>query len=434
LLATHTSLHRDADPGVCRPRRPRLTLAAGVIAGLAVCAPSHVYAQPAPDQASEIRSLVSAGQFDRAITVVDAWMARYPDDLDARAWHARLLAWTNRWAEAESAYRELLAHAPDDVDLLAGLADVLHWQRRGEEALPLLDRACALDSQRADTRLRRAQVLEQLGRPGEARAAYAEVLTRDPASADAQKGLVRLRPPARYEVRFGSDLDRIEETTTNSAVAVSFGARWNEKWNSVASLSQYQRYGEGATRVGVEVSRRFRGGDQLTISEVVAPGQSIVPLQDLQVEYGRRIRRELKQPLGGVEASVQQRWMSYQDATVLSLTPGVICYLPRDWIWLLRLSANWIHIRGTGSEWRASGWTRLTIPLHGTLDTFVLAAIGTEDYGYRDQIRGFTAETVGAGLRWRMAAGQEISGHGQYQWRSNGQAQVSVGASYGIRF
>jgi YaiO family outer membrane protein len=430
----HTALHPRVNSGIRRPRRLRFTLAAGLMTSLAAFAGSRAFAQPAPDPVSELRSLVAAGQFDRASAIVDAWTARCPDDLDARAWHARLLAWTNRWAEAESTYRELLVHAPHDVDLLSGLADLLCWQRRGEEALPLLDRACALDPQRADIRLRRAQVLEQLGRPGEARAAYAEVLERDPASADAQKGLARLRPPARYAVRIGSDLDRIEETSTNGAVVVSLGTRWNEKWNSVASLSQYQRYGEDATRVGVEVSRRFRGDGLLTVSEAVAPGQSIVPLQDLQVEYGRPIRRETKGPLNGVEASIQQRWMSFQDAAVLSFTPGVVLYLPKGWTWLVRASANWIRVSGTGSEWRASGWTRLTIPLHATLNASILAAIGTEDYGYRDQILGFKAETAGVGLRWRWAPGQEISGYGHYQWRSNGQAQVSIGVSYGIRF
>jgi len=415
-------------------RRSRLALATGAAAGLALVIGSNALAQPAADQASRIRSLVAAGQLDRASVLVDEWTRRSPDDLEARAWHARLLAWTNRWGEAESAYRELLAVAPDDVDLLAGLADVLYWQRRGEEALALIDRACALDPQRADILLRRAQVLEQLGRPDEARAAYAETLTRDPASAEATRGLARLRMPGRYDVRIGSDLDHLHETGNGGAVAASLGARWNEQWGGVAIVSQYLRFGEAATRVGAEVTRRIRGGDVLTFGGAIAPGQGIVPRGELQFEYGRRIRRESKGFVRGVEAAFQQRWMSYQDASVLIFTSGVVLYLPKDWIWLVRVSANRVGVTGAGSEWKASGWTRLTIPLHPTVDGFVLLAIGTENYGYRDQILGFTARTGGAGLRWRFATGQEIAGYGQYQRRSNGQAQTSVGASYGIRF
>jgi YaiO family outer membrane protein len=434
MLRTATLPGRQGDGSVRHPPRVRTRLAAVTMAGLMVHLGSIAGAQPAPDQASRVRSLVAAGQFDRASVVVDDWTAQYPDDLDARAWRARLLAWTNHWNEAESAYCDLLVLAPEDVDLLAGLADVLYWQRRGEDALALLDRAFALEPERADIGLRRAQVLEQLGRSDEARAAYTEALTRDPASAEATKGLSRLRVPGRYDVRIGSDVDHVEETGTGGMVAASVGVRWNERWSTVVAVSQYQRFGEAATRAGVAVTRRFRGGGLLTISEAVAPGQGIVPLQELQVEFGRGIRRESTGTLRGVEATFQQRWMAYQDANILMFTPGCIFYLPRDWIWLVRVSGSRVSVSGAGSEWRASGWTRLTVPLHSTVDGFVLAAIGTENYGYRDQIRGFTAETGGAGLRWRLAPGQEITAYGQYQWRSNGQAQTSMGASYGIRF
>jgi YaiO family outer membrane protein len=434
MLTTSTLLGRQADGSVRRGQRARAVLAVTAIAGLAILLGSNALAQPAADQVSRIRSLVAAGQFDRASAIVDDWTTRFPDDLDARAWRARLLAWTNRWPEAESAYRELLVLAPNDVDLLSGLADVLYWQRRGEDALAFLDRACALDPRRADIRLRRAQVLEQLGRTAAARVAYADALAHDSGSADASKGLERLRLPGRYDVRIGSDIDHVQETGSGGVIAASLGVRWNERWRTAAAVSQYQRYGEAATRVGVEVARRFRGGDVLTITEAVAPGQSIVPLQELQVEYGRRIGREWQGPLRGAEASIQQRWMVYQDATVLIFTPGFIVYLPKDWTWLVRVSANRVGVSGAGSEWRASGWTRLTIPLHSTVDGFVLAAIGAENYGYRDQLLGFSAETFGGGMRWRMAKGQEITAYGQYQWRSNGQSQTSVGASYGLRF
>jgi YaiO family outer membrane protein len=429
ILPCRTAPTRDR-----RARPSGVLLAVTMVAGFMALLAAQALAQPAADQASRIRSLVAAGQFDRASAMVDDWIARYPNDLDALAWHARLLAWTNHWPEAESAYRDLLVLAPDDADLLSGLADVLYWQRRGEEALALLDRACALDPQRADIRLRRAQALEQLGRGGEARAAYAETLARDPASAEASKGLARLRMLGRYDLRIGSDIDHVEGTGTGGAVGASLGARWSERLTGIATLSHYRRYGESATRVSGEVTRHFRGADLLAIGGAVAPGQDIVPRHELQVEYGRRIRRELKGPVRGVEAAFQQRWMSYLDADVVTLTPGFVFYLPKDWIWLVRVSANRVSVSGAGSEWRASGWTRLTVPLRPTLDAFVLAATGTENYGYRDQLLGFTARTAGAGVRWRLSPGQEIGAYAQYQWRSNGQAQTSIGASYGTRF
>ena len=416
------------------PRRLYLALAVGAVAALAVLTAPDALAQQPVDPAARVRSLVAAGQLAQASVVVDEWTAREPADLDARAWHARLLAWTNRWSEAESIYRELLGRLPNDVDLLAGLADVLYWQRRGEEALGLIDRAHALDPQRADIRLRRAQVLEQLGRTREARAAYEDVLARDPSSAEATNAIARLRPPGRYVVRIGSDVDHVEETGNGGVVLASFGVRWNVRWSGLASLAQYQRLGEAATRVAAEATRRFGGDDWLSVGGAVASDQGIVPRQELQFEYGHSFRLESSGPVRGVEATWDQRWMWYRDAGVLTLSPGAVIYLPKDWLWLVRVAANRVSITGAETEWRASGWTRLTVPLHPTIDGFVQFAIGAEDYGYRDQITGFTARTGGGGLRWRFATGQEISGYGQYQSRSNGQTQTSVGASYAVRF
>ena len=426
-------------PGVAYARGPVsrrliLVLSAGAIAALAIVASPDALAQPPADPTARIRSLVAAGRLDQASVVVDEWTAREPSNLDARAWHARLLAWTNRWSEAESVYRELLGRLPNDVDLLAGLADLLYWQRRGEEALGLIDRACALDPQRADIRLRHAQVLEQLGRPREARAAYQDTLARDPTSAQATRGVARLRPPGRYVVRIGSDVDHVDETGNGGMVLASFGVRWNERWSGLASLAQYQRFGEPATRVAAEVARRFGGRDWLSAGGAGASDQDIVPRTELQFEYGHTFRLESKGPVRGIEATWDQRWMWYQDASVMILSPGAVFYLPNDWLWLVRVAANRVSITGAETEWRASGWTQLTIPLHPKVDGFVMLAIGAENYGYRDQIIGFTARTGGGGLRWRFASGQEVSGFGQYQSRSNGQTQTSVGASYAIRF
>jgi hypothetical protein len=81
----------------------------------------------------------------------------------------------------------------------------------------------------------------------------------------------------------------------------------------------------------------------------IASEQDIVPRREFQFEYGHAFRLDPKGPFGGVEASWQQRWMWYRDASVLILSPGVILYLPKDWIWLVRVSANRVSITGRRS-------------------------------------------------------------------------------------
>ena len=124
----------------------------------------------------------------------------HPEDLEARGWRARLLAWTDRWNESEIEYQTVLQLAPHDTDILVGLADVLIWQGRPAEAITLLDQASALDAGRNDVQLRRGRLLHALGRRAEAGAAYARVLSLDGLSVGVKGGLAILNAESVDEV------------------------------------------------------------------------------------------------------------------------------------------------------------------------------------------------------------------------------------------
>ena len=127
------------------------------------------------DWQSHLRQLVQQQDLTSALTIAEGRLAGHPDDLEARGWRARLLAWTQRWNESEIEYRAVLQSAPHDMDILIGLADLLIWQKRSVEALTFLDQAIARDTARNDVQLRRGRLLHALGRRAEAGAAYSRV-------------------------------------------------------------------------------------------------------------------------------------------------------------------------------------------------------------------------------------------------------------------
>ena len=131
----------------------------------------------AEDWQSRIRQLVPQQQLAGALVVAEARLGEHPEDLEARGWRARLLAWTNRWNESEIEYQAVLQSAPHDTDILVGLADLLTWQGRSTEAIAFLDQASVLDAGRNDVQLRRGRLLHALGRQAEAGAAYALVFS-----------------------------------------------------------------------------------------------------------------------------------------------------------------------------------------------------------------------------------------------------------------
>jgi hypothetical protein len=314
------------------------------------------------------------------------------------------------------------------------LADVLYWQRQSEEALLLLDRGCKLDAVRADIRLRRAQVLQQLRRLPEARAAYKDTLARDAASVEAKRGLSQLREEGRHELRVSGDFDLLNYAENGRALGISLQSRWNQHWSSSASFTHDYRFGKSAATAEAQATFRLSSRDAFTFGAAAARDQGIVPRAEAQFEYGHGFSLGESGFIRGIEALYQQRWMWYRDARVLLHSPGTVLYLPKGWTWLFRISAGRVGITGAGHDWKPSGWTRLAFPMTHTLSGQVLFSAGTENFGYLDQILRSSARTWGGGLRVRIAAGQELVGYGQYQSRSGDQAQTSFGVSYALRF
>src|SRR5437879_9470336 len=91
--------------------------------------PVTLFAQPSADWPARIKTLADSGRLDQAMAVTEEWMRAYPQDLDAKGWHARLLAWSHHWPEAETEYRALLDRSPENSDLLLDLAHLLAWQK-----------------------------------------------------------------------------------------------------------------------------------------------------------------------------------------------------------------------------------------------------------------------------------------------------------------
>jgi tetratricopeptide (TPR) repeat protein len=389
---------------------------------------------PADDWAIRIRALAETNRMKDAMQLAEDWMKAHPGGLDARGWHARLLAWTNQWRESEAEYRQLLGEVPDDVDLISGLADVLTWQRRYDEALPLLDKACGLDPERTDCRLRRAQVLQNLGRVREARIAYHEVLAKDVGSKQAQDGLNQLRESGRHEFRVGTEADVLNYAQNAAAVSASLRSHLTQRWSSQISLSQFHRFDEDATRVGADATLKLSSNDALTVGGATARDQGVIPRTEAQFEYGHGFRIRGSAFVRGVETLYQQRWLWYRDARLLVFSPGAILYLPKAWNWLFRVSAARTQVSANPVEWKPSGWTRLSFPVNRSITGHLLFAAGTENFGFVDQVLQFSARSWGGGLKFRLPSGQEISSFGQFQSRSQGHRQSSFGVNYAVRF
>src|SRR5690242_10380777 len=159
------------------------------------------------DWQAQVRKFAEAQDWESALRIVDQAIARAPQDMDVRAWRARILGWSGRLAEAEKEYLEVLKASRQDPDNWIGLASVYLREGKLEEAKRAVDRAVELDPKRADLHAARARVLRAIGERKEARSEFQEALNLDPASAEARAGLISVRGEPKHELRFGQDND-----------------------------------------------------------------------------------------------------------------------------------------------------------------------------------------------------------------------------------
>lgn len=419
-----------AHPGTFARRGLRTFL---LLVALCFLAPT-LFAQVADDWQSRVRTCVSNKDLAAATAIVEQRLQAAPDDLEARGWHGRLLAWKGNWHSAESEYRYVLHQAPNDVDILTGLADVLIWQQRYDEALDLLAQALALQPKRVDILTRRGRALRSLHHNKEARQAFRQVLALEPANADARLGLASLRPEARHELRLGTDNDFFNYTDTALAQGVSLTSRWNSRWTTSFSQGVYQRFGQDATQFGGSTTWRFSKANALTVGGAVAHDSGVIPRAQAFFELGRGFRFGGEGLIRAIETSYQQRWLWFADARILTFTPAVTVYLPHDWTWFLSITPARSRFPLTDLAWQTSGLTRLSFPLLPRITANAFYAVGTENFAVQDQIGRFAARTMGGGLRYQFSPRQDITGYLAGQDRSKARSQTSLGMSYGIRF
>jgi tetratricopeptide (TPR) repeat protein len=396
------------------------------------CASPFCKAQDRSKWREIIQSDLDDHQFKTALQVVEQRLAENPGDLEARAWHARILSWTGEWDQAQLEYEHLLQLAPNDLDILAGLSDVFMWEGRPATALPLVERALQRSPRDAELLVRRAKLLQMLGRDRESAEGYREVLSHNPENPDARRGLLALRSESKHELRIGDDIDLLSYASNGQAVSASLASQWNRSWSTQFGTSAWQRFGKDAFKLSGSTSFRITRRDSLSFAAAGADDHGVVPHTEASFGYGHGFR--LHDGFRGYELSYQQRWLWYRDAHVLTLGVGQLLYFPRDWTWTLAVSGARTGFASSRIEWSPSGLTRLQFPIAHGLAGQGFFAVGTENFAEVDQIGRFSARTVGAGLHYRLNPRQDVGGYAGFQNRSLNQSQISFGLTYGIRF
>jgi tetratricopeptide (TPR) repeat protein len=392
----------------------------------------------APEWQTQVRKYAQEQDWDSAMRVVDREVARAPQEMDVRAWRARVLAWSRRLAEAEKEYLAILKVSRNDPDNWMGLASVYSREGKTEEALRALDVAVELDPKRADLHAARARALRAAGERSEARSEFQKALNLDPASTEARAGLTSVRSEPKHELRFGEGNDLFNFASANHDGAVSLVSRWTPHWTTSFAGSFYERAGTGAGKFSGAITGRQPRWGALTVGAAKGHDNAVIPKSEAFFDLDHGWKTGETNFIRGIEFDYGQHWYWYQQSRILTLSGTTILYLPQEWTFSLGATGARSAFSGTGAEWRPSGMGRLGFPLsrwgERRLSGNVFFAAGTEDFAQIDQIGRFASQTYGGGLRFQLAARQDVTSYASYQKRTQNRTDTAFGFSYGIHF
>lgn len=391
-----------------------------------------------PDWRDQVRKYAQAQDWESAIRIVDEQISRAPEDMDVRAWKARVLAWSGRLAAAEAEYQEILSVSDKDPDNWMGLAHVYLREGKIEDAKQAILRAEQLDPQRADIRTERGRILRAAGERLKAQSEFQRALNLDPGDLDAHAGLLSVRPQPKQEIRVGQNNDLLNYTSGYHDEWVTWNSQWASRWGTSLTGDFYQRADETAGKFVGSITRRQPKWGALTIGGAVGHDNNVIPRSEAFFEIDHGWKASETGFFRGLEFVYGQHWYWYQSARVLTLVETTVVYLPQEWTFTVGATGARSAFSGTPAEWRPSEIARLAFPLArwGTsrLRGDIYFALGSESFSVADQIGTFASQTYGGGLRFKLTERQEITGYAGYQKRTQARTDLNCGMSYGIYF
>lgn len=420
-----------------RAKAQGLSLIALAVFVLTCVSASRAQSQ-ALDWQAQVRRYAEAQDWGSALRLVEQEVARAPQDMDVRAWRARVLAWAGRLPEAEKEYLEILKVSRTDADNWMGLANVYLREGKLHEAQQAIGTAEELDPKRADIHTARARILRAEGQSKEAQSEFRYALHLDPGSTEAREGLVSVRRGAQHELRIGQDNDLLSYSPGYHDEWMSLVSQWTSHWTTSVAGDFYQRSGAGAGKFVGSITRRQSGWGAFTVGGAIGHDNAVIPKSEAFFDLDHGWKAGESGFVRGVEFSYAQHWYWYQSARILSLTGTTLVYFPQNWTFTLGATGSRSAFSGTNAEWRPSGIARLGFPLahwgDRRLSGNLSYAAGTENFAIVDQIGSFASQTYGGGLRLQFSNRQDLTGFAGYQRRTQNRTDMSFGLSYGIHF
>lgn len=161
---------------------------------------------------SSADALAKAGEYDRAIAILESFLARNPAHTEGQLLYARTLSWKGEYGHAVEVYSEVIEREPGNAEAHAGFARVLSWKGEYDRSVEEYRRSLEIAPGEIDARTGLARTLWWKGDSEGALKELLAILSREPGNDEALALERRLRqdkgPSAKAVYANSSDSDR----------------------------------------------------------------------------------------------------------------------------------------------------------------------------------------------------------------------------------
>ena len=175
------------------------------------------------------------GRTSEALHLIDAYLAKHPDDHAARLDRARFLAWLGDYAKADDA---LAGFGANDRDATALRARVLAWAERRDAALALNTPLYAADPDDYDNAWTQALILRQGEWPQQALPALAAVQAVKPDDKDTIALAKAVRLPLFSSIGLAPSLYNDSDDIEIRGIAADANLWLSDRWRLLASATR----------------------------------------------------------------------------------------------------------------------------------------------------------------------------------------------------
>ncbi|MBI2401086.1 MAG: tetratricopeptide repeat protein [Deltaproteobacteria bacterium] len=176
---------------------------------------------------SSADALAKAGELDRAIAILERFLAQNPANTEGQLLYARTLSWKGEYEKAIVVYGEVIQREPQNAEALAGYARVLSWKGEYERSVEAYRRSLDVNPESVETRTGLARTLWWKGEADDALKELSIILSKEPGNAEAlalEKGLRQDKGPHAKAVYLNaSDSDRNRIKSYQASFVDTFG-------------------------------------------------------------------------------------------------------------------------------------------------------------------------------------------------------------------